>query len=314
MTEALDLIEYWRDVFNGKAVSRSMKGPLLDWFTVKPKNIFFNTTPLSYAEMLKSAREVQGKPWVLTSATLAANGDFKHFVDQVGLEDAETKSWESPFDFKAQGMLYITEDLPIPSAPNFSDEVAKRIWPFIKKNKGRAFVLCTTLRAMEVISEALRYFAETEGVSMNILVQNEQSKQELLRRFRSEENSVLVGSMSFWEGVDIKGDALSLVVIDKIPFPPPDDPVFEGRSKELEAEGKSSFNEISIPEAIMLLKQGAGRLIRDEKDEGLLILCDNRLLSKGYGTKIWKSLPDFARTKVFDTAMNFLERCQEPRG
>lgn len=125
--------------------------------------------------MLKSAREVQGKPWVLTSATLAANGDFKHFVDQVGLEDAETKSWESPFDFKAQGMLYITEDLPIPSAPNFSDEVAKRIWPFIKKNKGRAFVLCTTLRAMEVISEALRYFAETEGVSMNILVQNEQS-------------------------------------------------------------------------------------------------------------------------------------------
>ncbi len=313
-TEALDLIEYWRDVFNGKAVSRSMKGPLLDWFTVKPKNIFFNTTPLSYAEMLKSAREVQGKPWVLTSATLAANGDFKHFVDQVGLEDAETKSWESPFDFKAQGMLYITEDLPIPSAPNFSDEVAKRIWPFIKKNIGRAFVLCTTLRAMEVISEALRYFAETEGVSMNILVQNEQSKQELLRRFRSEENSVLVGSMSFWEGVDIKGDALSLVVIDKIPFPPPDDPVFEGRSKELEAEGKSSFNEISIPEAIMLLKQGAGRLIRDEKDEGLLILCDNRLLSKGYGTKIWKSLPDFARTKVFDTAMNFLERCQEPRG
>lgn len=167
---------------------------------------------------------------------------------------------------------------------------------------------------MEVISEALRYFAETEGVSMNILVQNEQSKQELLRRFRSEENSVLVGSMSFWEGVDIKGDALSLVVIDKIPFPPPDDPVFEGRSKELEAEGKNSFNEISIPEAIMLLKQGAGRLIRDEKDEGLLILCDNRLLSKGYGTKIWKSLPDFARTKVFDTAMNFLERCQEPRG
>lgn len=308
-TQALNLIDYWIGVFEGKNKSASTKGPLLDWFTLKPKNIYFNTTPLSYAETLKGAREGQGKPWVLTSATLAAKGDFSHFVDQMGLEDADTKSWESPFDFKAQGMLYIPQDLPEPSASDFSDEVAKRIWPFIKKNKGRAFVLCTTLRAMTTLSEHLRYFAEQEEVPMNILVQNEQSKQELLRRFRSEENSVLIGSMSFWEGVDIKGDALSLVVIDKIPFPPPDDPVFEGRAHELEAQGKSSFNEISIPEAIMLLKQGAGRLIRDETDEGLLIICDKRLLSKNYGARIWKSLPEFARTKYFDVAMEFMDRC-----
>lgn len=302
-----DLITHWVAVFKDETAAEEPKGALLNWFTLKPKNIFFNTTPLTYAEKLRSTRQVQGKPWILTSATLATNGDFSHFVNEMGLDDAETKAWESPFDYERQGLLYVPEDIPDPSSRNFSDEVAKRIWPFIKKNKGRAFVLCTTLRAMDIIAQNLRYFAENEEVPMNILLQNEQSKQELLRRFRSEDNSVLVGSMSFWEGVDIKGDSLSLVVIDKIPFSPPDDPIYEGRSKELEAQGKDPFRHLSIPEATMLLKQGAGRLIRAETDRGLLIICDKRIITKGYGKLMWQSLPKFSRTKQFDRAMRFLE-------
>lgn len=282
------------------------------WLTTRGRQVLFNETPLVFSDSFRKARLDQGKPWVLTSATLSTRDKqgsptFKHFTDQMGLDDAQTFHWDSPFDYRNQAMLYIPPDLPLPSANDFSESVATRIWPFIQENGGRTFVLCTTIKAMETIAEQLRYYVERARSSIKVLLQKEKPRKALLREFREHGNAVLVGSMSFWEGVDIKGDTLSLVVIDKIPFSPPDDPVTEGKSRWLKSQNKSAFYELSLPEATMLLMQGAGRLIRDENDRGLLIICDKRVINSSYGEMIWKSLPDFSRTTNFDGAMKYLK-------
>lgn len=309
-------VKRWEKILKGKTKAENGK---VAWLTTYGQNVMFNETPLVFADSFKKARLDQGKPWVLTSATLSTssgeNGrSFKHFVEQMGVEEAETFHWESPFDYRNQAMMYIPEDLPEPGKPEFSESVATRIWPFIKENGGRTFVLCTTIKAMETIAEHLRYNVEKEGLPIKVLLQKEKPKHELLREFREHGNAVLVGSMSFWEGVDIKGEALSLVVIDKIPFSPPDDPVTEGKCNWLESQNRNPFYELSLPEAIMLLMQGAGRLIRDENDRGLLIICDSRILTRRYGQRVWKSLPNFARTKNFTQAMNYLKSLKKKTG
>lgn len=301
----VESLQYWTDVFSGKKTDS--KVPIIHWFTLRKSTMNFNATPISFSEKLNSARDSQGKPWVLTSATLSMNGNFDHFVEEMGLEDAKTKHWDSPFDYKSQALLYIPDDIPQPGVQDFPDKVAAKIWPFIKENQGRAFVLCTTLRAMETIGKHLRYYAERDDLPLKILVQKEAPKQELLRQFKESGSAVLVGSMSFWEGVDIKGDVLSLVIIDKIPFPPPGDPVFDGKCDFVTAKGEDPFKKISIPQATMHLMQGAGRLIRDHKDLGMLMICDSRLTRRSYGKVIWQSLPDFARTTRMDVAFDFVK-------
>jgi ATP-dependent DNA helicase DinG len=308
LSDYLLLTRYWAEVFAGKAMVKTDPSPTVRWFTLTPRNVFFNETPLSFAEAFNRLREQQGKPWILTSATLSIRGDFSHFIEQMGLPDARLGRWESPFDYGKSGLLYIPTNVTLPNDPGFSKSVVEILWPLLKITQGRAFVLCTTLRAVSIIAAALREKIEAEDQPMTLFEQGDAPKNDLITRFRKSGNGILVGSMSFWEGVDIKGDALSLVAVDKVPFSPPDDPVFEGKKSYLQSQGKNAFTQLALPDAIMQLMQGVGRLIRSESDSGLVVICDKRLIDPAcrWGKLVWQSLPPFARTKDAQAAQNFL--------
>jgi ATP-dependent DNA helicase DinG len=233
------------------------------------------------------------RAWIFTSATLAVGDDFGHFVRELGLTEAATRRWASPFDFARQALLYLPKGLPSnPNDPQFTDAVVDAAVPVLHASRGRAFLLFTTLRALRRAYELLR-----GRIDYPLLVQGTGSRSELLARFRKLGNAVLLGSQSFWEGVDVRGEALSLVVIDKLPFAPPDDPVLAARIAGLRARGGSPFTELQLPQAVLSLKQGAGRLIRDENDRGVLMLCDPRLTAKPYGRRILASLPPMRMTR-----------------
>ncbi len=277
------------------------------WFSLSAKNVFFSESPLDNSNSFRKTREERGKPWILTSATLSVSGNFDLFKKEMGLEEVESLSWESPFHYGFQGMLYVPDDIVEPNSSFFPEEVSKKAWPLIREYGGRTFVLCTSFRSMERVADDLRMRIDREKLSIQVLVQNDYPKQELLRKFKEEGSSILVGTMSFWEGVDIKGDALSLVVIDKIPFSSPGDPIYQGRAKWLQSQNRDPFREYALPEAVMTLRQGAGRLIRSQTDTGVLMICDVRLHKKNYGRTIWEALPDFARTAMQETALEFVE-------
>jgi len=276
------------------------------WVEAFSQSVQLHRTPLSIAPIFNKQREGVPRAWIFTSATLAAKNDFSHFTSQMGLELATAKSWPSPFDYARQALLYVPTDLPDPNSPAYTEAVVDAALPVIEAAGGRAFLLCTTLRAVRRAGERLRdLFAERE-LAWPLLIQGELGRTELLERFRSAGNSVLVGSQSFWEGVDVRGEALSVVIIDKLPFAPPDDPVLAARIAEMERRGQNGFMHHQLPEAIIALKQGAGRLIRDEHDRGVLMICDPRLISKPYGRRIWQSLPPFARTRDLKQVESFL--------
>ncbi|MGV3627758.1 MAG: ATP-dependent DNA helicase [Betaproteobacteria bacterium] len=283
---------------------------LVRWVEVFHQSVQFNATPLSIAEIFRKQVEAQTKAWVFTSATLSVNGDFKHYVNELGIESGQTASWASPFDFAKQGLLYVPQNLPEPNTPDYTAAVVEAALPVVEASRGRAFLLFTSLRAMREAHGLLQDEFKKRGWDYPLLVQGEGSRTELLQRFRSLGNAVLVGSQSFWEGVDVRGDALSVVMIDKLPFAPPDDPVLAARIAKINAEGRNAFMEYQLPRAVISLKQGAGRLIRDETDRGVLMICDPRLLSKSYGKRIWRSLPPMTRTRdVADVTAFF---AQEP--
>ena len=225
----------------------------------------------------------------------------------MGLEQAETGFWESPFDYGQQALLYVPQDMPEPNSTIYAAAVVSAAFPVIQASKGRAFVLCTSLRAMRDIHVQLKDKLESAGLHYPLLLQGESSRSELLERFRKLGNAVLVGSQSFWEGVDVRGEALSAVIIDKLPFAPPDDPVLAARIDKMNAEGRNAFMEYQLPYAVITLKQGAGRLIRDEADRGVLMICDPRLISKPYGRRIWQSLPPFRRTREAAEVIEFFK-------
>ena len=276
------------------------------WVEAFSQSLQLHRTPLSIAPIFNKQREGAPRAWIFTSATLAAKNDFSHFTSQMGLELATAKSWPSPFDYTRQALLYVPADLPDPSSIAYTDAVVDAALPVIEAAGGRAFLLCTTLRAVRRAAERLRELFAERQLPWPLLVQGELGRNELLERFRSAGNAVLVGSQSFWEGVDVRGDALSVVIIDKLPFAPPDDPVLAARIAAMERRGQNGFMHHQLPEAIISLKQGAGRLIRDEHDRGILMICDPRLISKGYGRRIWQSLPPFARTRDLKEVQNFL--------
>jgi ATP-dependent DNA helicase DinG len=261
------------------------------------QSVQLHATPLSVAESFGKQLNAQARSWIFTSATLAVRSNFSHYIAQMGLEQAETGFWESPFDYGQQALLYVPQDMPEPNSSIYAAAVAAAAFPVIKASGGRAFMLCTSLRAMREIHALLKDALESEGLNFPLLLQGESSRSELLERFRALGNAVLVGSQSFWEGVDVRGEALSVVIIDKLPFAPPDDPVLAARIDKMNAEGRNAFMEYQLPYAVITLKQGAGRLIRDETDRGVLMICDPRLISKPYGTRIWQSLPPFRRTR-----------------
>ncbi len=276
------------------------------WVEAFSQALQLHQTPLSIAPIFSKQREGPPRAWIFTSATLAVKNDFSHYTDQLGLSDEPAKSWPSPFDYANQALLYVPGHLPPPNSPGYTDAMVDAALPVIEAAGGRAFVLCTTLRAVKRVAERLREIFEQKKYNWPLLVQGELGRTELLSQFRASGNAVLVGSQSFWEGVDVRGDALSVVIIDKLPFAPPDDPVLAARIAEMEKRGLNGFMNHQLPEAIINLKQGAGRLIRDENDRGVLMICDSRLISKPYGRRIWQSLPPFRRTREIGTVQQFL--------
>ena len=271
---------------------------LVRWVEVFTQSVVLHATPLSVAEIFNKQITAQPRAWIFTSATLAVKSDFSHYLNQMGLLESRTARWESPFDYDAQALLYAPQGLPDPNHPDYILAVAEAALPVIKAAGGRTFMLCTSLRAMREIHGWLQNAFDRDGLVYPLLIQGDATRSELLERFRQLGNAVLVGSQSFWEGVDVKGEALSVVIIDKLPFAPPDDPVLSARIDKLNAEGKNAFMEYQLPYATITLKQGAGRLIRDETDRGVLMICDPRMLTKSYGKRVWQSLPPFKRTKA----------------
>ncbi|MGB3429702.1 MAG: ATP-dependent DNA helicase [Burkholderiaceae bacterium] len=285
--------------------------PSVRWVAVSQHGAQFNKTPLAPGQALARVRESQHQPWILTSATLTTAGRFDHFLAELGIADCVTARWDSPFDFQRQGLFYLPKNLPAPSDPGFAEHVAETAWPLIRANGGRAFILCTTLRAVDRVAQRLAQLIDSESLELPLLVQGASTRRALIDAFRTAGNAVLVGSVSFWEGIDIRGEALSLVVIDKLPFAPPDDPVVEAKIRHLKRAGRNAFNEFQLPEAVMLMKQGAGRLIRDEHDRGVLMILDERLVTKSYGRTVIASLPSFARTRAEAEAIAFLSARRE---
>jgi ATP-dependent DNA helicase DinG len=287
-TAIADRLSAWRD---------DTRGDLIRWADVSQTGWQLYATPLSVAEVFKKQTQGSAKAWIFTSATLAAGEDFSLFTRQLGLDTAKTQSWSSPFDYANAGRIYVPENLPAPNSSDHTSAVIDEAVKLVQISKGRAFLLFTSLRAMRQCAQTFPNKLKERGLNYPVLSQSDAPKNELLRRFRELGNAVLIGSASFWEGVDVQGDALSLVVIDKLPFAPPDDPVLVARMKHLEESGGSPFMDWQVPQAAILLKQGAGRLIRSETDRGVLAICDDRIVSKGYSRKLRASLPKMPWTR-----------------
>jgi ATP-dependent DNA helicase DinG len=283
----------------------------VQWVEGFTSSLQLHQTPLSIAPIFSKQREGPPRTWIFTSATMAVKNDFQHYAAQMGLMDEPARVWPSPFDYGNQGLLFVPTGLPQPNAPDYTDAVLDAALPVIEAAGGRAFLLCTTIRAVNRAAERLRAEFAQRALAYPLLVQGEAGRTELLDRFRASGNAVLIGSQSFWEGVDVRGEALSVVIIDKLPFAPPDDPVLAARIAALEQKGLNGFMHHQLPGAIINLKQGAGRLIRDETDRGVLMICDPRLISKPYGRRIWQSLPPFKRTRDLAVVKEFFASSPE---
>ncbi|OWY29685.1 ATP-dependent DNA helicase [Herbaspirillum robiniae] len=297
----------------GQAPAPEEKPFYVLWVEAFSSSLQLHRTPLSIAPIFNKQREGTPRSWIFTSATLAVKRDFNHYAAQMGLWNAPAQSWPSPFNYGEQGLLYVPQNLPQPNSFEYTDAVIDAALPTIEAAGGRCFFLCTTLRAVNRAAERLRAEFEARGLAFPLFVQGEAGRTELLDRFRAAGNGVLIGSQSFWEGVDVRGDALSLVIIDKLPFSPPDDPVLAARIAEMEKQGLNGFVHHQLPSAIINLKQGAGRLIRDEGDRGVLMICDPRIITKNYGRRIWQSLPPFKRTRELSMVQDFFREQDERR-
>lgn len=276
------------------------------WLESSQGRFKLNLTPLSVAGPFSRHREEMGGAWIFTSATLSVNGDFGYFSKRLGLDDAESACWDSPFDYLTQGVIYHPIGLPEPRDRDYIKICLRAIWPLLNQTQGRAFLLFTSHKALQEAREILQ--THWQGT---LLVQGEAPKSQLLKDFRKVDKAVLLGTSSFWEGVDVRGDALKIVMIDRIPFAPPDDPIVQAREAYLKEKGLHGFVHFQMPEAIIAMKQGAGRLIRDVQDTGVLVLCDPRLSQKPYGKVIAKSLPNFPWVYDAQAAVNFLVQAAE---
>jgi ATP-dependent DNA helicase DinG len=266
----------------------------IHWFETYRQSFRVNLTPLDVADTFSSRRHQLPSCWVFTSATLSVNGSFEHFARRLGLEDAATLQLDSPFDYRSNALFYVPQGLPEPAHEAYTDRVLDEAERIIRACGGRTFVLFTSYRALHIAQRRLR-----DSCGFPLLVQGSAPRNELLERFRELGNAVLLGTSSFWEGVDVRGEALSCVIIDKLPFASPGDPVLQARIDALRERGGNPFMDEQLPHAVITLKQGVGRLIRDVDDRGVLVICDPRLLSKRYGRVFLNSLPDMQRSRDF---------------
>lgn len=282
LERALKLQERWYVVSDNDTRDQQVR-----WVEPIGRGGALNATPLEVAKPFAAMREAHPGAWIFTSATLAAGKDFQHFSGPLGLSGTPELKLDSPFDYTTQARLWLPPNLPEPNDPAYTGACAAAMRPVIEASGGGAFVLCTSHRALQSYAGLLRNALP----HLPVLAQNDFPKAELLRRFVEAGNAVLVATASFWEGVDVKGHALRLVIIDKLPFAAPGDPVLDAKLDAIKQNGGNPFNDDQLPRAIVTLRQGVGRLIRDETDRGLLMLCDPRLKSKGYGRKVLASLP-----------------------
>ena len=276
------------------------------WIDLTPHQARLVESPLDIRDALREQMAPGGKAWIFTSATLGDDERLSWFSEPAGLEDATVLRVGSPFDYAAHARLYVPTRFPKPNEPGHAQAVATLAARCATALGGRTFVLTTTLRALQTIAEALRERFDAAGTPIEVLVQGSAPKRQLLQRFLAQPRAVLVGSQSFWEGIDVPGDALQCVLIDKLPFPPPNDPLVEARVKRLEAEGRNAFADYFVAEAAVSLKQGAGRLIRTETDRGLLVVCDPRMAGMNYGRRLRAALPPMLRVASEEEAIDWL--------
>ncbi len=269
------------------------------WYELTPRGFTLQRTPLDVSGPLRKYREQSRAAWIFTSATMAVAGDFRHIGKRLGLDAPRELLQPSPFDWPNQALCYLPPHLPEPNSRDFLNAMLDQVWPVLEASKGRAFLLFTSHRALREAAEQLR-----EG-PWPLFVQGTAPRNTLLEQFRASGNGVLLGAASFWEGVDVAGEALSVVVIDRIPFAAPDDPVLEARLEAVRRTGGNPFRDEQLPQAVIALKQGVGRLIRSHLDRGVLVLCDPRLVTKSYGRLFLDSLPPFPRTRVLADVQDF---------
>lgn len=274
----------------------------LHWVEVRERSIVIRLSPLRLASHLNALMNEVSDSWIFTSGTLTINNSFEHFRESMGIgPDIECIRYESPFDYQRQVMCYLPEHMPDPSDPNFHQTLLERTLPIIRSNPGRTFFLCTSHRAVQEIGRGLARDSE-----LVCFIQGSRPKSALLDRFRETEHAVLVATTSFWEGVDVKGSDLTCVIIDKLPFMNPSDPLVRARSEVYDMDGRSGFSDYILPNAVTALRQGFGRLIRDENDRGLFMLGDPRVLTRTYGALFLNSLPDMTTTRDECEACEFL--------
>jgi len=270
------------------------------WYEISERGFALNATPLDLAPPLRNLREATHAAWIFTSATLSVAENFDHYTQQLGLDDPQTLALGSPFDYPHQALCYLPPGLPEPSARDYTERVIDAALPVLRASQGRAFLLFTSHRALRRAADLL------EGkVPFPLFVQGSAPRHQLLNEFRASGTGVLLGAASFWEGVDVAGEALSCVVIDKLPFAAPDDPVLQARLEALARAGGNPFSQWQVPNAVIALKQGAGRLIRDIHDRGVLVLCDPRLTTRAYGRVFLNSLPPMPRTRALTDVRRF---------
>ena len=272
------------------------------WYEINGRSFGLHITPLTVADKFGEQIRANQVGWIFTSATLEVGGKFDHFCQRLGIENAEQMVLQSPFDYANQSLLCVPRYLPDTNKSHTLTELGQLLKPVIEANNGRCFLLCTSYFMMRGLADFLR-----EQSSLSVLLQGETSKSRLLEKFIAEPNSVLVATQSFWEGIDVRGDALSLVIIDKLPFTAPDEPLLKARMEDCKLQGGDPFNDIQIPEAVITLKQGVGRLIRDVTDRGAVIICDSRLVMRQYGSTFLKSLPPSKRTRDLEKVVEFLK-------
>ncbi len=283
-------------------------GKWIRWYETHSKSVTLTKTPLNIAAEFELFMQQHKASWIFTSATLSVANNFNHFSKGLGLQETESKSWESPFDFATQSLFYHPKGLPKPTESDFTEKIVEFALPVLKASKGRAFFLFTSHRALKIAAELL------EGnIEYPLLIQGTRSKAVLLDKFKQEGNAILLATSSFWEGVDVRGDALSCVIIDKLPFASPGEPVLKARLDAMKLQGKNPFFEHQLPSAVITLRQGVGRLIRDVNDKGVLMVCDPRLLKRAYGQQFLDSVPAMKRTRKIEDVCEFFNRVEEKK-
>ncbi|MBL4910710.1 MAG: ATP-dependent DNA helicase [Alteromonadaceae bacterium] len=272
------------------------------WYETTPRHVVLHQTPLSIADKFSEAVTKSNAGWIFTSATLAVDGQFNHFAKQLGLTNAKHLLLDSPFDYYQQSQLLVPRYLPPANDRLRAQALANIAIPLIKASKGACFLLFTSYRVLNQVADIL-----TEQLDMPLLVQGQMAKRKLLEQFITQSNAVLLATASFWEGVDVRGDKLTCVIIDKLPFASPDDPLLQARCDDVKRQGQDPFKQIQLPQAVIALKQGVGRLIRDVNDQGVMVICDDRLVNRPYGQVFIKSLPEMKRTRNLADAVKFLD-------